>query len=45
MSEVLVVYGSRLGATRGIAERVAARLGAAGLDASVAAADRIADLP
>ena len=45
MSEVLVVYGSRLGATRGIAERVVARLGAAGLDASVAAADRIADLP
>ena len=45
MSEVLVVYGSRLGATRGIAERIGDRLGAGGLDVTLAAADRIADLP
>ncbi len=45
MTEVLVVYGSRLGATHGIAERVAARLEAAGLDTGLAAADRVADLP
>jgi menaquinone-dependent protoporphyrinogen oxidase len=42
---VLVVYGSRLGATQGIAERVAARLVAAGLDVGLASAERIADLP
>ena len=42
---VLVVYGSRLGATQGIAERVAARLGAAGLDVGLASAELIADLP
>jgi menaquinone-dependent protoporphyrinogen oxidase len=41
---VLVVYGSRLGATRGIAERVAVRLGGAGLDVGLASAERIADL-
>ena len=37
---VLVVYGSRLGATRGIAERVAVRLGGAGLDVGLASAER-----
>ena len=42
---VLVVYGSRLGATRGMAERVAARLGAAGLDARLASAELISELP
>jgi menaquinone-dependent protoporphyrinogen oxidase len=45
MSEVLVIHGSRLGATRGIAERVAMRLGAAGLSATVTAADPTAALP
>jgi menaquinone-dependent protoporphyrinogen oxidase len=45
MSAVLVIYGSRLGATRSIAERVAERLQVAGLDTDLAAADRIADLP
>lgn len=42
---VLVVYGSRLGATQGIAECIATRLGAAGLDAVPASAERIVDLP
>ena len=39
MTEVLVVYGSRLGATRGIAERIGDRLGAGGLDVTLAAAE------
>jgi menaquinone-dependent protoporphyrinogen oxidase len=42
---VAVIYGSRLGATRGIAERVATRLGASGLDVQTAPAERLADLP
>jgi menaquinone-dependent protoporphyrinogen oxidase len=42
---VLVVYGSRLGATRGIAERVAERLAAAGLDVSLGSAALMAELP
>ena len=37
---IAVIYGSRLGATRGIAERIAARLGASGLDVQIAAAER-----
>lgn len=41
----MVIYGSRLGATKGIAERIATRLGAAGLSARAAAADPIAALP
>src|SRR5271157_3174061 len=42
---VEVIYGSRLGATRGIAERIAARLRASGLDVELAAAERIDALP
>jgi menaquinone-dependent protoporphyrinogen oxidase len=42
---VAVIYGSRLGATRGIAEHIAARLGASGLDVQVAAAERLGELP
>jgi menaquinone-dependent protoporphyrinogen oxidase len=42
---IAVIYGSRLGATRGIAERIAARLGASGLDVQIAAAERLGDLP
>lgn len=42
---VAIVYGSRLGATRGIAERIAARLGAAGFDTQLEAVERITDLP
>jgi menaquinone-dependent protoporphyrinogen oxidase len=42
---VAVIYGSRLGATRGIAERIATRLGASGLDTQIAAAERLGDLP
>jgi menaquinone-dependent protoporphyrinogen oxidase len=42
---VEVIYGSRLGSTRGIAERIAARLGASGLDVAVAAAEKLAALP
>jgi hypothetical protein len=41
---VAVIYGSRLGATRGIAERVATRLGVSGLDIQTAAAERLGDL-
>jgi menaquinone-dependent protoporphyrinogen oxidase len=40
-----VIYGSRLGATRGVAERIAARLGAAGLDVQLEAAEQVGDLP
>jgi menaquinone-dependent protoporphyrinogen oxidase len=39
---ILVVYGSALGATRGIAERVAATIGSAGLEVDVRSA---AELP
>ncbi|MFI5259261.1 MAG: flavodoxin domain-containing protein [Candidatus Limnocylindrales bacterium] len=42
---VAVIYGSRLGSTRGIAEHIATRLGAAGLDVDVAAAERLGELP
>jgi menaquinone-dependent protoporphyrinogen oxidase len=42
---VAVIYGSRLGSTRGIAERIASRLGASGLEVDVAAAERLGDLP
>jgi menaquinone-dependent protoporphyrinogen oxidase len=42
---VAVIYGSRLGATRGIAEHIATRLGASGLAVQVEAAERLADLP
>jgi menaquinone-dependent protoporphyrinogen oxidase len=39
MTKVLVVYGSRHGGTRGIAERISEVLGAEGLDAVAARAD------
>jgi menaquinone-dependent protoporphyrinogen oxidase len=42
---VAVIYGSRLGSTRGIAERIAARLGASGLDVELAGAEQLRDLP
>ena len=42
---VAVIYGSRLGAARGIAERIAERLGESGLDVQVEAAERLARLP
>jgi menaquinone-dependent protoporphyrinogen oxidase len=42
MTKVLVVYGSRHGGTRGIAERVGDVLRIEGADAVVAAADRVA---
>jgi menaquinone-dependent protoporphyrinogen oxidase len=42
---VAIVYGSRLGATRGIAEFIAQRLGAAGLDADLYPAERLVELP
>jgi menaquinone-dependent protoporphyrinogen oxidase len=42
---VAVIYGSRLGSTRGIAERIASRLGASGLDVQVAAAQGLGELP
>lgn len=41
---VLVVYASRHGATRGIAERIAATLGAAGQRADVHPSDEVRDL-
>jgi menaquinone-dependent protoporphyrinogen oxidase len=41
MTKVLVVYASRHGGTRGIAERIGAVLRAQGLDASVAAPDEV----
>lgn len=41
MTRVLVVYGSRHGGTRGIAERIGDVLRSAGLEAEVAAADRV----
>ncbi len=43
--KIAVIYGSRLGSTRGVAERIAARLGASGLDVELAATERIGDLP
>ena len=43
--QILVVYGSRLGATRGIAERIAARLRAKGLDVNLQAAEQVTELP
>jgi menaquinone-dependent protoporphyrinogen oxidase len=44
MTKVLVVYGSRHGGTRGIAERIGEVLRAEGLDAVVAAADQAPDV-
>ena len=44
MTRVLVVYGSRHGGTRGIAERIGDVLRTEGLDAEVAAAERVKDL-
>jgi menaquinone-dependent protoporphyrinogen oxidase len=41
MTSVLVVYGSRHGGTRGIAERIGEVLTAAGLQAAVSPADRV----
>lgn len=41
---ILVVYASKYGATRGIAERIAAKLAAAGCDAEVRPADAAGDL-
>jgi menaquinone-dependent protoporphyrinogen oxidase len=43
MAKVLVVYGSRHGGTRGIAEKIGEVLRTEGLDAEVAAADQVAD--
>lgn len=42
MTKVLVVYGSRHGGTRGIAERIGDVLRTEGLDAEVEAADQVA---
>lgn len=44
MTKVLVIYGSRHGGTRGIAERIGEALRTEGLQAEVAAADGSADL-
>jgi menaquinone-dependent protoporphyrinogen oxidase len=43
MAKVLVVYGSRHGGTRGIAERIGEVLDAMGIQATVAPADRVGD--
>ncbi len=42
---VFVAYGSRLGSTRQIAERIGARLEASGLAVTLAAVDRSGELP
>jgi menaquinone-dependent protoporphyrinogen oxidase len=42
--DVLIAYATRLGSTRGIAERIAARIGADGLTASVAPVESVTDL-
>jgi menaquinone-dependent protoporphyrinogen oxidase len=42
---VLVIYGSRLGATRGIAERIATRLRARDHDVNLEAAEQVTELP
>lgn len=44
MTKVLVVYGSRHGGTRGIAERIGDVLRSEGLDVDVSAADRVAEV-
>jgi menaquinone-dependent protoporphyrinogen oxidase len=44
MSRVLIVYGSRHGGTRGIAERIGEVMRTDGIEAVVAAADRSGDL-
>lgn len=44
MTKVFVVYGSRHGGTRGIAQRIGEVLQAEGLDAHVAAADHVPDV-
>jgi menaquinone-dependent protoporphyrinogen oxidase len=43
MTKVLVVYGSRHGGTRGIAERIGDILRFGGLEVEVSSADRVAD--
>jgi menaquinone-dependent protoporphyrinogen oxidase len=45
MAKVLVVYGSRHGGTRGIAERIGDVLRSHGLDVEVTPADRVPDAP
>ncbi len=44
MAKVLVVYGSRHGGTRGIAERIGDVLRSEGLEAEVASADHVEDV-
>ena len=44
MTRILVVYGSRHGATRGIAERIGDVLRSRGLDADVTAASVVHEL-
>jgi menaquinone-dependent protoporphyrinogen oxidase len=44
MTKVFVVYGSRHGGTRGIAERIGEVLRTEGLEAEVAAADHVTDV-
>ena len=44
MTKVFVVYGSRHGGTRGIAERIGDTLRTEGLDAEVAAVDQVTDI-
>jgi menaquinone-dependent protoporphyrinogen IX oxidase len=44
MTKVLVVYASRHGGTRGIAERIGDVLRTEGLDADVAAAEQVRDV-
>jgi menaquinone-dependent protoporphyrinogen oxidase len=44
MAKVFVVYGSRHGGTRGIAEKIGEVLRTEGLEAEVAAADHVADV-
>ncbi len=43
-AKVLVVYASRHGATRGIAERIAARLTESGVDATIEGAQEVEDV-
>ena len=45
MTKVLIVYGSRHGATRGIAQRIGEALMADGLDAEVVAAAHLSGIP
>jgi menaquinone-dependent protoporphyrinogen oxidase len=43
--KVAVIYGSRLGSTRGIAEHIATRLGSSGLDVQAVSVENLGDLP